>query len=71
MAIPSNRKTGAVVRGLCLVDDGVSDEVSEHTLIAHEASGYEKLAVHGGSMARASLSRLLQTRVPGRHRNHF
>lgn len=40
-------------------------------LIAHEASGREKPAVHGGSLARASLSRLLQTRVPGRHRNDF
>ena len=71
MAILSNRKTGAVVRGLRLVDDGVSDEGSEHTLIAHEASGYEKLAVRGGSMARASLSRLLQARVPSRHCNDF
>ena len=52
MANLPNRKTGAVVRGLCLVDDGVSDEGSEHTLIAHEASGYEKLAVHGCTVAR-------------------
>ena len=53
------------------MDDGVSDEVSKRTLIAHEAAGYEKLAVHGGSMARASLSRLLQRRVTSRHRNDF
>ena len=65
------RRTGAVVWGLWFMDDGVSDEVSERTLTAHEASGYEKLAVRGGSMARASLGRSLQTRVPGRDRNDF
>ena len=71
MANLPNRRTGAVVRGLWSLDDGVSDEVSEHALIAHEATGYETPAVHGGSMARASLTRLLQTRVASRHRIDF
>ena len=66
---PAKSQDRGVVWGLWSMDNGVSHEVSEHTHIAHEASGYEKLAVHGGSMARASLSRLLQTRVPSRHRN--